>query len=82
MSQRDELLKDLAHEINFELSLVEPVDLKTVVVCIYKSSDRDNEEFLLNLVVVICRLQASKKRLILCGDWNVDFLRTILRFKS
>jgi hypothetical protein len=68
-------LKDLAHEINFELSVVEILDLKTVVVCIYRSPDRDYEEFLHNLVVVICRVQASKKRLILCRNWNVDFFK-------
>jgi hypothetical protein len=68
-------LKDLAHEINFELSAVELMDLKTVVVCIYRSPDGDYEEFLQNLEVVIYRVQASQKRLILCGDWNVDFLK-------
>jgi hypothetical protein len=54
-------LKDLAHEINFELSAVELMDLKTVVVCIYRSPDGDYKECLQNSEVVIYRAQASQK---------------------
>jgi exonuclease III len=62
-------------EKSFELSAVELVDLKIVLVCIYRSPDGDFNEFLHKLELVMNRIQGSRKRLILCGDWNINFLQ-------
>jgi hypothetical protein len=47
---------------------VELVDIKTVIVCIYRSPESDLDEFLAKLEIVIRRIQENKKRLIVCGD--------------
>jgi hypothetical protein len=50
------------------------MDIKVVVVCIYRSLESDIDEFLGKLEIMIRRTQEhKKKRLIICGDWNVNF---------
>jgi hypothetical protein len=65
----------MGQEKAFELSDVELLDIKTVIVCIYRSPESDLDEFLAKLEFMIRRIQEhTKKRLIICGDWNVNFL--------
>jgi hypothetical protein len=62
-------------EKSFELSAFELLDLKIVIVHICRSADGNFNEFLHKLELVINRIQGSWKRLILCGDWNINFLQ-------
>jgi hypothetical protein len=68
-------LSDIGKEKIFELSAVELLDIKMVIVCIYRSPESDFNDFLAKLETVISRIQ-GKKRLILGGDWNVNFLQS------
>jgi exonuclease III len=43
-------------------------------VCIYRSPDGQFKKFLDKLELVIKTLLRKNKNLILCGDWNIDFL--------
>jgi hypothetical protein len=63
----------IAQEKTFELAAVELLDIKIVIVCIYRSPESDIEVFLNKLEIVIKRIQNHNKRLIMCGDWNVNF---------
>jgi hypothetical protein len=59
----------IAQEKTFELAAVELLDIKLVIGCIYRSPKSDIEEFLNKFEIVI---QNHNKRLIMCGDWNVN----------
>jgi hypothetical protein len=69
-------LSEIGHEKDFERSAVEILDIKKVVVCIYRSPESELDEFLAKLEIVIRRIQENKKRHILYGDWNVNFLHS------
>jgi hypothetical protein len=43
-------------------------------VCIYRSPDGQVDKFLDKLELVVQKLLMKDKMLILCGDWNTDFL--------
>jgi hypothetical protein len=61
-------------EINFELSLIELIDYKLYIVCIYRAPDGEIDIFLNKLVRLIQKLLSKNKSLLLCGDWNIDLL--------
>ena len=42
--------------------------------CIYRSPDGQLDKFLNKLELVIQKLLNKNKKLLLCGDWNIDFL--------
>jgi hypothetical protein len=58
----------------FEMTIVDLLDFKFTLTCTYGSLDGDFYDFLKKLVSVICKVQSKGKQLILCGDWNVNFL--------
>jgi exonuclease III len=66
-------LNGITQEKTSELVAVELLDIKVVIVCIYRSLESDIDEFLGKLEIMIRRTQEHKKRLIICGDWNVNF---------
>ena len=59
----------------FEVSAVELSDFHKILACIYRSPDSDFYEFLSKLEVLITKVYSKGKRLILCGDLNVNFLQ-------
>jgi exonuclease III len=44
-------------------------------VCVYRSPDGDFHIFLRNLELVIQKVLSERKKLILCGDWNINFMK-------
>jgi exonuclease III len=72
-------MQGLCKEKDFEMSILELVDLKIVLVCIYRSPDGDFQLFQQNLETVIQKVQSKKKRVILCGDWNINVLEDSAR---
>ena len=64
----------LDDEKNFEVSLIELVDYKLHIVCVYRSLDGQIDIFLNKLENLIRKLTTKKKSLLLCGDWNIDTL--------
>jgi hypothetical protein len=70
-----EYLKGLGKEKGFEISVVEVSDIGTILACIYRSPHSDFYEFLHKLELLIYKVSSKGKRLILCGDLNVNFLQ-------
>jgi len=58
----------------FELSVVELFEHHIILACIYRSPDSDFYEFLNKLEALIVKASSKAKCVILCGDWNVNFL--------
>jgi exonuclease III len=67
-------LKVLCAEKDFELSAVELIDLNCLLICIYRSPSTDTQNFIDKLYRLLEKLQQSRKKLIICGDWNMNFL--------
>jgi hypothetical protein len=67
-------MQELCKEKDFEMSTVELVDYKIVLVCIYRLPDGDFRIFLKNLEIVIQKVLLKRKRVILCGDWNINVM--------
>jgi hypothetical protein len=55
--------------------MTELSDLGTILACIYRSPDSDSDKFLSKLEILITKIHSKGKRLILCGDLNVNFLQ-------
>jgi hypothetical protein len=64
----------MSEENIFEMSLIELPGYKLCIVCIHRSPDGQFDKFLNKLELVIQKLLMKDKILILCGDWNIDFL--------
>jgi hypothetical protein len=59
-------------EIHFEVSLIELVDSKLYIGCIYRAPDGEVDVFLEELELLISKLLSKNKSVVLCGDWNID----------
>jgi exonuclease III len=64
----------ISEEKTFEISLIELLGYKLCTVCVYRSQDGQFYKFLHKLELVIQKLLMKDKILLLCGDWNIDFL--------
>jgi len=69
-------LNELREEKSFELSVIELVRYANIVTCTYRSSDGKIDTFFNKLEMIIQKLTGKHKTLILCGDWNINFLQT------
>jgi exonuclease III len=56
------------------MSLTELPEYKVYIVCIYRSPDGQFDKFLNKLELVTQKLLKKDKILLLCGDWNMNFL--------
>jgi hypothetical protein len=61
------------------MTAVEILDYKLIIVCVCRSPDGDFSTFLRSLESVTQKVQARNKRLILCGDWNINFMLESVR---
>jgi exonuclease III len=75
-------LQVLSKEEDFEMSTVEKVDYKFILVCIYRSSDGNFHTFLNKLELVIQKVHSINEQLILCGEWNTDFMKDSERLQE
>ena len=66
----------------FGVSAVELADFGIILACIYRSPDSDFYEFLGKLEALITRVFSKGKRLILCGDLNINFLKIVENCKN
>jgi hypothetical protein len=67
--------KGINKEKDFEMSVVELLDYKIILVCVYRSPDSDFYIFLSKLEFVIQEVQSKRKKLILSWDWNINFMQ-------
>jgi exonuclease III len=75
-------LKGLGSENDFEMTEVELVDFRIILVCIYRSTHSDFCTFLNKLETVICKVQMKGMKLMLCGDWNINFLQDSAQLRA
>jgi exonuclease III len=75
-------IQGLSVEKDFEMSMTEVVDYDYIIVCIYRSPDSNFRIFLKNLVVVLQKIQLRNKKLLLCGDWNINFMLDNIRLQE
>jgi hypothetical protein len=61
-------------EKDSEISTTELVDYGYITVCIYTSPDSNFQIFLKNLELITQKIQSRNKKLLLCGDWNLNFM--------
>jgi hypothetical protein len=66
---------NVCEEKTFEMSLIDLPTYKINIAGIYRSPESQPEQFMKKLELVIQKLLNKSKILILCGDWNIDFLR-------
>jgi exonuclease III len=78
-------LQGISREKDFEITAMEILDYKMIIVCVCvcvcvcRSPDGDFSTFLKSLQSVIQNVQARNKWLILCGDWNTNFMQESVR---
>ena len=87
-------LKRISKEKDFEMTALEILDCKLMCVCVCmrarlcmcvcvcRSPDDDFSTFLRSLESVIQKMQARNKQLILCGDWNINFMQVSVRLHN
>jgi hypothetical protein len=75
-------IKGISKEKDFEMSAVENLDYDLIVVCVYRSPDGNFSIFIRNLESVIQKVKVRKERLILCGDWNINFMQESKRLSD
>jgi hypothetical protein len=75
-------LQGISVEKDFEMSVSEVVTYDYIIVCIYRSPDGNFRVFLKNLELVIEKIQAKSRKLLLCGDWNLNFLKDDTRIQE
>lgn len=63
-------------DMDFELALIELSDINTIIACIYHFPKGNFDSFLNKLEYVLNGIHLNKKLIVLCGDFNVDFLET------
>ena len=75
-------LQGISVEKDFEMSVSEVVTYGYIVVCTYRSPDGNFRVFLNNLELIIKKIQSKRKKIILCGDWNLNFLINNIRLQE
>jgi len=69
-------LNEHREEKSLELSVIELVWCAIIVICIYRSPDGKIDTFFNKLEMIMQqKLIVKHKTLILCGDWNINFLQ-------
>jgi hypothetical protein len=63
-------------------SAVELMDFKYIIVCKFRSPGSDFWIFSKNLEMIIQIIHSRNKRIILCGDWNLNFMQVNIRLKE
>jgi exonuclease III len=71
-------------EKDFEMSVSEVVTYGYIIVCIYmcRSPDGNFSVFLKNLELITQKIQSKRIKLLLCGDWNLNFLVDNVRIQE
>jgi exonuclease III len=68
-------LKSLGRDKILEISAIEIVEFKIIVICIYRSPNSDEKTFLGLLEEAIIRVLNKGRLLVICGDCNINLLQ-------
>ena len=69
-------------EKEFEMSVTELVDYGYIIVCIYRSPDSNLWIFLKYRELIMWKIQYRNKKLLLYGDWNLNFMLDNIRLQE
>jgi len=72
----------ISKERDFKMPVVVLLDSKFILICIYRSPDGDFHIFLNNLEILIKNVQSKRKKLIFCGDWNINFMQDSVELQN
>jgi len=64
------------------MSVTELMDYGYITVCIYRSPDSNLWIFLKNLELIMQKIQSRNKKLLLYGDWNLNFMLDNIRLQE
>lgn len=67
-------LSDFNRELHSEFCGILVPAIKTIIITLYRSCTGDVNIFLSNLEGLLCKFLANESKLILLGDFNIDFL--------
>jgi predicted outer membrane repeat protein len=65
----------ISEEENFEMLIIELLQHKILIVCLYRSPDGKFDIFLKKLALLIQKLIVKDRIMILSGDWNINSLQ-------
>lgn len=68
-----DLLRDFSCNYDFECSGIDIKYLNMIIICIYRN--KNISVFIQNLERLLLKIGNKKKKIILCGDWNIDLLK-------
>jgi len=64
------------------MSAVELVEFKCILICMYRFPHSDMYRFLDKLETQIGKIQSKRKKLLLCGDWNINFVKDSVQLQA
>lgn len=70
-----DITKILSSTYDFECCGIELTRLKIIIVCIYRTPSSNIYNFFRNLHTLLLNLTKKKKKVVICGDWNIDVLK-------
>lgn len=86
-SGRSDLVRQFCNEHCFEFSIVniklvhsldhQRSNLKFVLICLYRAPHNNVQEFIERLEKLIYSVKKEKEFILICGDWNVNFLDSV-----
>jgi len=68
-------------EKDFEMSMTELVGYGYIIICIYRSPDSNLWIFLKSLELIMQKIQSRNKKLLLCGNWNLNIMLDKVRLQ-
>lgn len=67
-------INKLCIEKHFEICSLDIPQLKIIIVCIYRTPNSDIKVFFNNMNEMLSKLRHKKRKLIICGDFNINTL--------
>lgn len=68
-------LKNKCEEVHLECSCVEVIELKLIIICIYRTKNGDLSKFFELLDDILYCSNTTRHRVLICGDLNIDLLK-------
>ncbi|XP_028166266.1 uncharacterized protein LOC114357040 [Ostrinia furnacalis] len=73
-----QITKDLASQSSFECCGIEIINLKLIIICIYRVPNFGNVNVFYDKLTMLLHSivkKNSNKKIVICGDWNIDMLK-------
>lgn len=71
-----DITQKLACTYEFECCGIELINIKIIIVCVYRTPNSNIHNFLQKLDTLLLTLtKKTKYKIVICGDWNIDILK-------